>query len=349
MTARQDKTPDAPARQVDPRYFAIVLVPVAIFLTEALIRDHLMPADLEVPADILQEGRDWLEAAGRYRFLAATWFYGALSALAAALLARTLMRPTVSATRIAAILTFLFVLLLASLPVLGGFGDAPGGQIYDPLGSAVFEAVFARGTLPGCAGPEDTWLLGVCGEVPVLSMFTSMVDLVNIFAGLAIGSMIVSMILSLDDRPCKDIEERAALLAENLRHMRQQLYLSGVILTFGMLFAASWIYWPLPLVAEAERAAYGAVLLSAALFLGTYFSLLMLGFYLPVALVLAGRVNALAAQAEREEATGEPTDIDEWLDSRGLTEGIGDYMRAGFAVTAPIIAAFAGGISPLAL
>jgi hypothetical protein len=270
-----------------------------------------------------------------------------LSVLAAVLLVRTLMRPTASATRIAAIVTFLIVLFLSCLPILDGFGETEGAHIYDPVGSAVFEAVFARGSLPGCERPEDTWLLGDCGAVPVLSMFASVLDVVNVFAGLAIGSMIVNMILSLDNRPCEDTEERAALLAENLRHMRQQLYLSGVILTFGMLFAASWTYWPMPLVAEAERAAYGAVLLSAALYLGTFFSLLMLSFYLPVAFVLDGWVRALAAQAHREEAAGDPTDVYEWLDSHGLATGAGDYMRAGFAVAAPIIAAFAGGISPL--
>ena len=349
MTAPQVMTPDAPVRQVDPRFFAIVLVPIVIYLTERVISDHLMAADLEVPAEILQEGRDWLEAAGRYRFLAATWLYGALSVLAAALLARTLMRPTALATRIAAVVTFLFILFLSCLPILGGFGNTDGGQIYDQVGSAVFEAVFSRGSLPGCAGPEDTWLLGDCGEVPVLSMFASVVDVINIFAGLAIGSMVVNMILSLDNRPCENTEERAALLAENLRHMRQQLYLSGVILTFGMLFAASWIYWPMPLVAEAERAAYGAVLLSAALYLGTFFSLLMLAFYLPVALILDGWVRALAVKVHREERAGDPADVEKWLESHGLTAGAGDYMRAGFAVTAPIIAAFAGGISPLPL
>lgn len=349
MTAHQDKRPEAPVRQVDPRFFAIVFVPVAIHLTDVWMRHHLMPGDLKVPADILEEGRDWLEAAGRYRFLAATWFYGALSVLAAALLVRTLMRPTASTTRIAAIITFLSVLLLISWPTFNGFGDTDGKQVYAPLGSAVFEAVFERGTLPHCTGPEDTWRLGVCGAVPVLSMFVSVLDVVNIFAGLATGSMIVSMILSLDNRPCKDLEERAVLLAENLRHMRQQLYVSGVILTFAMLFVASWIYWPLPLVEDDERDAYGAVLLSAALHRGTFFSLLMLSFYLPVAIILDGWVKALAEQARRGEAAGDPTDVDKWLDRHGLTAGAGDYMRAGFAVTAPIIAAFAGGISPLAL
>ncbi|WP_298974353.1 hypothetical protein [uncultured Roseobacter sp.] len=243
MAANQ-RQPNSTARRVDPLYFSIVFVPVVIFASHSVIGDHLMPADLNVPADILQDVRNWLEAAGRYRFLAATWFFGALSLLVAAVLFRTLLRPTAPATRVAAIVIFLFVLLLATLPTLRGFGDTDGSQVYDRLGSAVFEGIMARGTLRGCTAPGDTWLLGVCGEAPVIAMFSAVVDVVNIFAGLALGSMIVGMILCLDDHPCKDIEEKAALLAKNLRQMRQQLYLSGVVLTFGMLYAASWIYWP---------------------------------------------------------------------------------------------------------
>lgn len=349
MSGPLNMSPHAPVRRVDPRFFAIVLVPVAIFVCNSVITKHLMPADLNVPATILEEGREWVEAAGRYRFLAATWFFGALSVLAAALMFRTLMRPTETATRVAAIVTFAFVLLLAALPTLRGFGDVDGSQVYDRLGTAVFEDVMQRGTLRGCTAPDDTWLLGRCGDAPVVTMFSSVVDIVNVFAGLAVGALVVSMILCLNNRPCKDIEERAALLAENMRLMRQQLYLSGLVLTFGMLYATSWIYWPLQLVSDSERAAYSALLLSAALYTGTYFSLLILSFYLPVGLVLDSWVKSLAEQAHREDETGQPPDIAKWRETRGLTEGAADYLRAGLALTSPILAAFAGGISPLSL
>lgn len=349
MAENPTETPVAPVRRVEPHLFAIVLVPVAIYVSHSLIGAHLMPADLDVPADILQEGRNWLEAAGRYRFLATTWFFGALSVLAAAMLFRSLMRPTDQSTRVAAIITFLFVLLLTALPALRGLGDIDGGQVYDRLGSAVYEGVLARGTLRGCDSANDVWLLGVCGEAPVIVMFSSVVDVVNIFAGLALGAMIVGMILCLDSRACKTIEEQAALLADNLKQMRQQLYLSGLVLTFGMLYATSWIYWPLHLVQEAEREAYGALLLSASLYTGTYFSLLILSFYLPVAFILDARVKALAEEATGYSLGGEPQDVGTWRKARGLTEGAGDYLRAGLALTSPVLAAFAGGISPLSL
>ena len=349
MNASGEKPNSTLASQVDLRCFAIVLVPVVIVATHKFISQHLMPGDLKVSDDILKDGQNWLEAAGRYRFLAAAWFFGALSVLSAALLCRALMRPMTSATRTAAIATFLFVLALAALPTLKGFGNTDGSQVYDGLGKAIYEGVMSRGTLKGCAGPEDTWLMGDCGVAPVVNMFSSVVDLVNIFAGLALGSLIVGMILSLDIRTGENVEEAASRLADNLRHMRQQLYLSGLVLSSGMLYATSWIYWPLPLIEDSESAAYGSLLLSAALYTGTYFSLLILSFYLPVAFVLDARVKSLANRAEAENLTGEPPETEEWCSARGLTEGLVEHLRAGLALASPIFAAFAGGISPISL
>jgi hypothetical protein len=157
------------------------------------------------------------------------------------------------------------------------------------------------------------------------------------------------MILCLESRDSNDLEEEAAQLARNLQQMRRQLYLSSLILTFGMFFATSWMYWPLPLIQPAEQAAFSSVVLAAALFIGTYFCLLILSFYLPVALILDGRVRKLAERAEQSIQAGDALDADDWRASHGLKDGGMDYIRAGFALTAPILAAFAGGISPIAL
>lgn len=349
MTSPENKPVSALARHVELRCFAIVLVPLVIYASHKFIGDHLMPGDLIVPDDILKDGQNWLEAAGRYRFLATTWFFAALSVLSAALLCRTLMRPMTPATRIAAIATFLFVLTLAAVPTLKRLGSTDGSQVYDGLGKAIYEGVLSRGTLEGCERPDDTWLIGDCGEAPVIKMFSSVVNLVNIFAGLALGSLIVGMILSLDSRRGEDIDEEAARLAENFRHMRQQLYLSGLVLSSGTLYAASWIYWPLPFIEDAQRAAYSSLLLSAALYTGTYFSLLILSFYLPVAFVLDARVRSLVDRAEAGDLTGDPPDRESWCSARGIKEGAADYLRAGFALASPILAAFAGGISPISL
>jgi hypothetical protein len=346
MNRKHLKSKADDVRHVEPYWFGIILVPVAIFLMHKTIGDYMIVDNLKIPADILMEGRDWLEAAGRYRFIAATWFYGALTMLAVALLVRTLCRPMSNVTRIAATATWLFVLLLAAIPTFKNFSKPDTSHVFDRLGSEVFHAALARGEIPGCNGPNDPWLIGVCGETPVVTLFARIMDLVNVLAGLGVGALIVGMILCLASTETEDIDEQATMLAENLRQMRHQLYLSGLILTFGMLFATSWMYWPLQLVIEAERAAYGSLLLSAALYTGTYFSLLILSFYLPVALILEGRVCKLARRAGPSRGD---IDMDDWRETHGLKEGASDYIRAGLALTAPILTAFAGGISPLTI
>ena len=336
-------------RHVKLRHFTIALVPIVIFWLNALISKHLMASDLDVPPDILQDGRHWLEAVGRYRFLAATWFFAALAVLAVAVLVRTLMRPTTRQTRLAAVATMVVIFLLAVTPVIQQNLNPDGTRLYHRLGAAVFETALARGSLPGCVGPDDLWLLGRCGEIPVISLFNRLFDIVTVLAGLSVGALIVGMILCLETRHSDDFEEAAAQLAQNLRQMRQQLYLSSLILTFGMLFATSWMHWPLPMVSEAERGPYGSIVLASALFTGTYFSLLLLSFYLPVALILDERVRRLAEKAGQSAPAGEPLDIIGWRASHGLKDGASEYIRAGFALTAPILAAFAGGISPIAI
>lgn len=349
MNLNQPKNPRQGIRHVKLRYFAIVLVPILIFWINAVITGDLIAGDLNISPDILHDGRPWLETAGRYRFLSATWFFGALTVLAVALLARNLARPMATATRVAAIATALVVLLLAVSPTIQHLVTPDGPRIYHRLGAAFYEAALSQGRLPGCSGPDDLWLLGRCGEIPVISLFNRILDIANILAGLGVGALIAGMILCLETRDSTDLEEEAAQLAQNLRQMRQQLYLSSLILTFGMLFATSWMYWPMPLVQPAEQAAFGSVVLAAALFTGTYFCLLILSFYLPVALILDGRVRNLAERADQGTQVGESLDADDWRASHGLKDGTLDYIRAGFALTAPILAAFAGGISPIAL
>ena len=138
-------------RRVKLRYFLIVLVPIVIFWTNQVITEHLVAADLEVTESILQDGRPWLESVGRYRFLAATWFFLSLAILAVALLVRDLMAPLSRDTRIAAIATMGVVVFLAITPSLQYMADPDARRIYDRLGSAVFETALSHGALPGCS------------------------------------------------------------------------------------------------------------------------------------------------------------------------------------------------------
>lgn len=336
-------------RCVELRYFAIVILPVFVFGIHEVIQHHLIATDVDVPVEILREDNSWLEAVGRFRFLAASWFFAALAVLAVALLVRNLWRPTSRETRIAASFTTLAIFVLAVAPTIQQYTTSTTPRIYHQVGKAVFETALSHGTLPGCLQADDYWLLGRCGDIPVFSMFRKVLDIVNALAGLAVGALIVGMILCLASTPYKDIEDTAEELGRNMQQMRQQLYLSSLVLTFGMFFASSWMYWSLPLIDETEKAAYGSLVAASALFTGTYFCLLMLSFYLPVALILDGRIKDLARKAHQSETTEDVFDVEGWKASHGLKEGVGEVLRAGFALTAPILASFAGGITPLTI
>lgn len=335
--------------EVKLRYFAIALLPVCIFAIHELIQHNLIAVELDVPHGILEQDRPWLESVGRFRFLAASWFFAALAVLAVAILVRTLSRPMSGRTRAAAIVTTLAILALAVMPTIQQIASSQDPRIYHQVGKELFESALSQGVLPGCAAADDRWLLGRCGEIPVFSMFRRVLDIINALAGLAVGALIVGMILCLASAHETGAERQAQELSRNLRQMRQQLYLASLILTFGMFFATSWMYWPLPLIAEGDKAAYSALVTASALFTGTYFCLLMLSFYLPVALVLDSRIKRLAEAVNQSGAEDPAIDIDDWRAAHGLKEGTSDILRAGFALAAPILAAFAGGITPLAL
>lgn len=312
-----------------------------------LIHQHMIANDLNVPVTILVEERFWLESAGRFRFLAAAWFFVALALLPVAVLVRNLARPTERATRIASVSTVVAIFLLAVAPTVVQYATSQNPQIYHQVGRAVFEMALSKGTLPGCLRPDDTWLWGSCGDIPVFSMFRRILDVVNALSGLAVGSLIVGTILCLASSANSDVEDAAKELSKSIRQVRHQLYLSSLILTFGMFFAASWMYWPLPMISDTEKAHYSSLVTASALFTGTYFCLLMLSYFLPVAFILESRVANLAAAASRQGETDSAFDVTKWRSSRGLTEGAGDLVRAGLALAAPILAAFAGGIAPI--
>lgn len=335
------------ARYVPVRYFFIALVPIFIFYQEAIIVGQFMAADLEVSPGILTENWAWAEAAGRFKFLGATWFFAALAMLVFALVLLDLTRPTNAKTRIAAAVVLVVIFTLAVMPTMHFEQDPDAPRNFHRLGAELFETALGRGTLPGCLTPDDRWLLGRCGDVPVVSLLVRMMDVVNVFAGLGVGALIVGMILCLEQQPKADKEMQAAQLDRNLQRMRRQLYLSGLVLTFGMFFATSWMRWPIPMIDAANKPAldaYVAVVSSASLFTGLYFSLLILSFYLPVALILDGRRRQFALAAAQDEALRDPKVRAEWLKVRGLQSDPAEVFKTGFALAAPILAAFAGNI-----
>ncbi len=336
------------ARFVPVRYFFIALVPILIFYLDAVITDHFLTAELPVGPEILSDDPAWLETIGRYRFLGATWFFAALALMVFAMVLWDLMQPTAPQTRIAAAVVLVLIFVLAMSPTVDYALNPDALRNYDRLGGALFEAALGRGSLPGCETPDDSWLLGICGDNPMISLLNRMMDVVNFFAGLGVGGLVVGMVLCLEAQRTDGLESQAVQLQRNLHRMRRQLYLSGLVLTFGIFFATSWMRWPLPMVAEAHEDAYASVISAASLYTGIYFSLLILSFYLPVAVILEGRRRHLIRVAEQEATLVDAKTRLEWIKSHGLLSEPADVYKSAFALAAPILAAFAGNV-PLAI
>ncbi|WP_108816410.1 hypothetical protein [Loktanella sp. Alg231-35] len=334
-------------RNVPPRYFLIGLVPAAMAIIESIITKQFLTANLPISTELLSPDNGFQETTGRFRFLGATWFFAALALLVFVMAIRDLAQPIARQTRFAAILVLVGVFALAVYPTVDYALNPDKLRNYHRLGGDLFEAALARGGLPGCASPEDRWLLGLCGEVPVISLLNRMMDVTNVFAGLGVGGLVVGMVLCLEEQPDTDLDAQAAQLERNMQRMRRQLYMSGLVLTFGMFFAISWMRWLVPMVDGADAAAYGALVSSALLFVGIYFSLLILSFYLPVALILEGRKQRLSDAAAQEESLADYKAHAAWLKMRGLQTNPIEFLKSGFALAAPILAAFAGSFPSL--
>ncbi|MEM8538206.1 MAG: hypothetical protein AAGF56_10120 [Pseudomonadota bacterium] len=334
-------------RHVDLKYFLLAALPIVVFVIESTISQNFLDRDLAVPAEVLGNVPPWLESAGRYRFVAAALLFVAIAVLVFAMVVRDLTVMSDRATRRAGFAALSVIFATAMVPTVQFALNPEALRNYDALGGDVFEAALGSGALPGCALPTDRWLLGICGEAPVLAMFHRVFDIINIAAGLGVGALVVGMILCLEAQQDDGLVARAAQLRRNTHRMQRQLYIAGAVLTFGILFAISWMRWPLSMATGEGAAEYGTLISAALLYTGVYFSLLILSFYMPVALILDGRKRALADLAfATDETPAEPTRA-EWLKKQGLQRDPTALFKSGFALAAPFLTAFAGGFPTL--
>jgi len=335
------------SRRVAPKYFLIALLPIVVFVVESLITGNFVDPSLPVPASVLGEAPVWQETAGRYRFLAASWLFVAVAGMVFVVIVQDLLVRCDETTRRAGAVVLAVIFAVAMIPTIQYALNPDALRNYHRLGGDVFEAVFASGALPGCTQPNDHWLLGVCGDAPVLSMFNRMFDIINVAAGLGVGALVVGMVLCLEAQHDNSVAARAVQLRRNTHRMQRQLYLAGVVLTIGVLFAISWMRWPLDMASGEDVDAYDKVISAALLYTGVYFSLLILSFYLPVALILDMRKRALADQAFASKEKPEQPTRAEWLKKQGLQRDPAELFKSGFALASPFLTAFAGGFPSL--
>ncbi|WP_238365252.1 hypothetical protein [Mesobacterium pallidum] len=339
---------------VNPLYFLIVFVPLGIYGMFEIISLTLVSSRISLGAEALDPAREALEIAGRMPFVGAVWLYALSVILVFTVVLSDLARPLDWLTRALAVAVVAVPVVPLWQSVVKHQQQPEMTRSYHQLGRDMFEAALARGDLAACSGADQSWFLWSCTEAPLVMVLRNLLDLMNLISALGIGLLIAGMILTLScSRTHKDLrpEEKAFELAQGQREMRKYLYLSGLQLTIGMFVTLTWMRWPQQMLEDGWRAQYELIVNGYAVFSGVFYSLLILGFYVPVALIHEARARALADAVIRDAAPdgklGRIRQIDSWKEAQGLSHGRLQSLREGLAVAAPILAALAGTFSPL--
>ncbi len=323
---------------IAPRHLALLVLPMAVVaLSEALLSafadtDVLGPASLAADAELR-------ELSARYRFLSIFLFYVATALVITAIFIADLLSHHVrrscllAAAGFAALIAFAQIYTSLEPDWMGSF------NAYELLGAEVFRAGLARAEMPFCAG-------GGCGPEGGYAAFRLMMAVINLLAALAVAALILGMISSLarpappDLSTSQGLLTEAATLQEAQRTMRRYLYLSGVLLSVGMMFGYGWMLWPAELLADpGQQADYRDLVQAISLYRGVSYTVLILSFYMPVSLLQMMRIERLHMAAD---AAGLP-------EIRSRVQGfdidrIGslDAFKAILSILAPILASALG-------
>ena len=98
----------------------------------------------------------------------------------------------------------------------------------------------------------------------------------------------------------------------------------------------AWLRWPAALIADKD--AHEAVLgtaLAITLFWGVTFTLMLVSTYLPAALLLAKRAQALLQESPSNQSEPEPA---QWLKDHGLFLSLQDHFPQFGRMLAPLLA-----------
>lgn len=133
-------------------------------------------------------------------------------------------------------------------------------------------------------------------------------------------------------------EERPdpAFCALQMKRLKEVLTAASAILVAGILHMGAWLRWPAALVADkqAQDAVLGAAL-AITLYWGVTFTLMLVSTYLPAALLLAKRAQALLQEGAFKESVSQP---EEWLKNHGLFLSLQDHFPQFGLMLAPLLA-----------
>lgn len=275
----------------DRRLIALAIFPIAIYLLVYAVIDHARPggivfATLKIDAS-LPIGIAVAEAKLRYFWLSAFVLLTIVSLAVAASSALSLLRDTPAKDRLLVLgITATAWILVVALEL----SDLTA-HWYVHMGDGLFQAVFSQIS---------------AGNITALQALDIGLEVSKAATAAALLLLIVCLIMTLTRAPAGASPKAQA---EHLAHAiaRQHTYLqhAALLYVFAMLSVLSWMYWPLPFMADvANTVAYRELLVGAAVLHGVAFSLGVAAIYLPPALLLRARVEHLAKHLVDEGDAG---------------------------------------------
>ena len=124
--------------------------------------------------------------------------------------------------------------------------------------------------------------------------------------------------------------------ALQMKRLKEVLTAASAILVAGILHMGAWLRWPAALVPgeKAQEAVLGTAL-AITLFWGVTFTLMLVSTYLPAALLLAKRAQALLQESPFQQSVPAP---EEWLKDHGLFLSLQDHFPQFGLMLAPLLA-----------
>ncbi|MEM9583398.1 MAG: hypothetical protein AAGA08_09825 [Pseudomonadota bacterium] len=337
-------------------HLLIFLFPVSVLTASEYVLGNFGNPDLDLgPVELINQSA-MAELAGRYRYMAAVFFYVSVAVSLILVFAFELLseqRLRSIAKTLIALIGAVGVALIFSIfePV-----SMRSFESYELLGEALFREALGQGQIARCAITEAAD--SACETLGAFAVLTSLNGAVNLISALASASVIAGCILGLSRTGPADLTTREGLLEEGQaleaaqNAVRRYLYAAAVLLTIGMALGLTWMSWPTALIADPElKAAHQSLVDGVSLFRGVSYSALIMSFYIPVSLFLMVRTNrfnaaaaALGSGLKTEEAERLKLRIG-GFDIERLASL--DALKAVLAISSPIVTSALGSFDKL--
>ena len=324
-----------------PQFLGLLLLPAIVLVASEFLLSAFGDPNVDLGTVVLNDMATSAELTGRYRFLAVFFFYAACCVTAIALFAVDLSSHF---TRRSMVLSFLGFLGLVAFSIIFSVIEpewAGSFEAYELLGGAVFEDGLAVGNAPFCGDDR-------CEGAGAFAVMRVLLEQTNWMSALAVSAIILGMVnaLAVGNEAALDtaeaVEIEGARLEAAQRRVKRYLYLAGLLLSVGMMMGLAWMKWPLDLLAdEGQRARFGALIDSVALFRGSSYSVLILSFYMPVSLLLMWRIERFDAA---RQATGTQAVVASVAGFDIERIGTLDSFKAIVSIMAPVLASAVGSL-----